>query len=146
MKLWKVRPSAAEAAKLKEGDTIVDGFLAFCGVIQLYHTGDANKKCDSFDGKKERHQSAILEGISEVTMTQIGEDALVWSLEQALKGREAFKDADPTNNERIFLTTTLTDMLTEYKQVELTLDTKGVDQLKELIALVRTDYLQIICK
>ena len=128
--------------------TIVDGYLAFCGRIQTYSINEAKNKAYNWDGKVEPYKNPLLEAMTNLSMTQIRENALVYGVEKALIGREAYKDADPTNNERIYHGDVFNDILSEQEGLEgnkCGLDKKAIEQLELLASLITADYVQIIC-
>ena len=51
-KLYRVKPSVSSIKlhNLIEGNSVVDGYLAFYGVIQNYRNSEAHKKAVYFDG------------------------------------------------------------------------------------------------
>jgi len=87
--------------------------------------------------------------INVITMTQIPEMALIWGVERELRGRETFKDANPTHNERIYHGSIFKTLLEENAQLVETCspfaigDKKTLRQLAELAELIDTDYVMI---
>ena len=89
-------------------------------------------------------------------MMQIPENALLNEIISKLRGRESFKDADITNDERIYHGDIFECMLNEDAQFSnddvayantyklyYKMSKKAISQLEELSKLVDTDYVQI---
>lgn len=153
MRLYRVKLGAAalhlHRAYIEVGNLTKDGYLAVNGKIQSYSIGDAKKKAYNWDGKIEHYKNPLLEAITKVEMTQIGENALSHGVICALRGREAFKDADENNRERIYVGCVFNDILTEYEGLgenhPAKKDMETIEQLELLASIVYTDYVQIVC-
>lgn len=86
--------------------------------------------------------------IGNLSIQTIPENALLDGVVRELEGREAFKDADPNNNERIYHGDVFEAIASEYAQMEdstspLKPSKKVLDQLDELAELISADYVLV---
>jgi len=84
--------------------------------------------------------------ISKLSMVSIPEMALIHGVVKLLDGREAFKDADSSNQERIYYGDVFEAILNEIGESGHTVicpPQKVIDQLEELSKLVSSDYVMI---
>jgi hypothetical protein len=149
---YKVKLPADAIVKfgLTEGDTIVNGYLAFCGEVQIYDLKDANKKAYNWEGTKECYTSDILTDLTDGTIQRISYNVLTSGVLKALAGREAFKDADPSLGELIYHGDVFEAILSENAQLKesgsiLAIgDEKTLQQLDDLSRFVSADYLHVV--
>lgn len=86
--------------------------------------------------------------IGNLSIQTIPENALLDSVVKHLEGREAFKDADPNNNERIYHGDVFEAIASEIAQIKDTdnltgYEKKNFDQLNELAELISADYVLV---
>ena len=85
--------------------------------------------------------------IGNLSIQTIPENALLHGVVQALAGREAFNDADPTNIERFYHGDVFEVIASEQAEMGASpiriKDQKVIDQLEELAELISADYVLI---
>ncbi len=145
MKKYYVKLNADHNA---EPNQVVNGYLGENGVKYCYSRGEAIKKARMFGGGKiELVELSTV--ITEVTMMQIPENALLTRIENELIGREAFKDATDMD-EKIYQGGVFQAIAGEFAEMKRANQTtfypqqKVIDQLDLLCQLVTSDYVMIV--
>lgn len=148
---YRVKVNDGVSFEAGTATSLIDGYLAFCGEICLYSAGEARKKAGMFKGKVERFTSPIIEGLSQVNMMQLSRKVVCDGLIAALDGNEAFFDADATNDERIYMGTVFSEILSTQEELKkhkakfgIITDKETLEQLGLLNQLVNTDYFMLI--
>ena len=96
---------------------------------------------------KTNTMSNIKTVIGNLSIQTIPENALLHGVVQALRGREAFNDADPTNTERFYHGDVFEAIASEQAEMGASpiriKNQKVIDQLEELAELISADYVLI---
>lgn len=122
-------------------DQLKDGYLAFCGVVQVYDRGEAQKKARMFGGVIEPVKLSASMG--KLNITTIPANALLDGVVRLLKGRESFTD-NTDNNETFYQGDVFEAILGEIAEnPKSSVSKKVIEQLEELAGLVDGDYLLV---
>jgi hypothetical protein len=145
MKLYRVKvdPSTLDADQTK------NGYLAAFGCILYYTRREAFKKALMFGGKIEPFVSPLVAGIRTVTMTQIPRSAISAGVLKALRGNEAFIDADEELNETIYTGDIFSQIIQANNAIEdspIAITDEAVLEELNILNQITTEYLQIVAE
>jgi hypothetical protein len=127
----------------------IDGYLGdkdFSETPMIYSRGEALKKALAFKGKIEPYQFSKC--IGRLSIQTIPQNALVYSIEKELQGRESFTDTIEDLNEKIFSGDIFQTILCEQNELAksgclIQMDAKGIAQLNDLVQMIDADYVLI---
>ena len=132
-----------------DADKTKNGYLAAFGSIVYYTRGQAIKKARMFGGKIEPFVNPLVTGIRTVTMTQIPRSAISAGVLKALRGNEAFIDADEELNETIYTGDIFSEIIQANDAIEgspLAITDEAVLEELNMLNQITTEYLQIVAE
>ncbi len=139
-KYYRVKATENTQVHSENNQSLIDGYLAWCGEVQLYTRGEAIKKANMFNGKIEEFNHPLIDTMRDSSLTQISRSAMSEGLLKALDGREAFTDTNVELGETIYEASVFEEVLGE----NVVTDVDVLQELTLLSQLVMTEYVQVV--